>query len=106
MAAAAVATLAHIYNGEDTSQLLGDAINENENENNLQPSFQFGNANDFQLLIQSAFQTLVKSDLDGEELEHSYGSASQGLWMHAPSAKNMQRLLNKVTLKVRSIVIV
>ncbi len=52
----------------------------------------------FQLLIKKAVQTLVMSDTDGEELEHSTGSASQGLWLHAPSAKDMQSALDRVVL--------
>ena len=76
-----------------------------ENEKNhkyLQSCLQREVTNDFDLLIQMAIQTLIRSDLDGEELDHSYGSASQGLWIHAPSAKKVQQLLNCLALKVRS----
>ena len=52
-------------------------------------------------LIQKAVRALVKGDTDGEELSHSYGSASQGLWLHAPSAREMQDVLDRVGLKVR-----
>jgi len=54
----------------------------------------------FPLLIQKAARTLVKSDTDGEALVHSYGSESQGLWLHAPSAKEMQAVLDDVVLKM------
>ncbi|KAL3807568.1 hypothetical protein ACHAXA_006469 [Cyclostephanos tholiformis] len=54
---------------------------------------------DFQLLIQMAIQTLVRSDTDGDELVHSYGSASQGLWLNLPAAKELQGLLDRVALK-------
>lgn len=56
---------------------------------------------DFQLLIQMAILTLVRSDTDGNELVHSYGSASQGLWLNLPAAKELQGLLDRVVLKVR-----
>jgi len=55
---------------------------------------------DFQQLIEKAVLTLVKSDTDGEELDHSTGSASQGLWVHAPAAKEMQRELDNIVLKM------
>ncbi|KAL9185295.1 hypothetical protein ACHAXT_003072 [Thalassiosira profunda] len=55
----------------------------------------------FRTLIQKAVRALVKGDTDGEELSHSYGSASQGLWLHAPSAREMQDVLDRVGLKVR-----
>ena len=54
----------------------------------------------FQLLIQKAVRTLVMSDTDGDEATHAYGSASQGLWLHTPAAKEMQGVLDKVVLKV------
>ena len=57
---------------------------------------------DFQLLIQMAILTLVRSDTDGNELVHSYGSASQGLWLNLPAAKELQGLLDRVVLKVRA----
>lgn len=57
---------------------------------------------DFRLLIRKAARTLVKSDTDGEELDHSYGSASQGLWLHAPAARDMQGVLDDMALKVRA----
>ena len=70
--------------------------------NNQPANIQLGDAsNDFQLLIQKAIQTLVKSDTDGDELVHSYGSASQGLWLNPPAAKELQWLLDRVVLKVR-----
>ncbi len=56
----------------------------------------------FQHLIQKAVQTIIKSDTDGDELEHSYGSASQGLWLHSKSAREMQSLLDRIVLQVRS----
>ena len=56
----------------------------------------------FQHLIQKAVQTILKSDTDGDELEHSYGSASQGLWLHSKSAREMQSLLDRIVLQVRS----
>ena len=56
----------------------------------------------FHLLIQKAVQTIIKSDTDGDELEHSYGSASQGLWLHSKSAREMQSLLDQIVLQVRS----
>ena len=56
----------------------------------------------FQILIQKAVQTIIKSDTDGDELEHSYGSASQGLWLHSKSAREMQSLLDRIVLQVRS----
>ncbi len=55
----------------------------------------------FDILVKRAIQTLYKSDTDGEELDHSYGSASQGLWLHSPTAKEMQKLLDRMVLKVR-----
>lgn len=85
--------------GLGASQMQGDDIDKNQNI--LQTHLQLEDTTDFHLLIYAAIQTLIHSDLDGEELDHSYGSASQGLWMHAPSAKKMQQLLNRVTLKVR-----
>ena len=60
-------------------------------------------ATDFQHVIHKAIQTLVMSDTDGDELDHSYGSASQGLWLHTPTAKEMERMLNRLVLKVRYI---
>lgn len=64
---------------------------------------QLGDASkDFQLLIQMAIQTLVRSDTDGDELVHSYGSASQGLWLNLPAAKELQGVLDRVVLKVRA----
>ena len=59
-------------------------------------------ATDFQHVIHKAIQTLVMSDTDGDELDHSYGSASQGLWLHTPTAKEMERMLNRLVLKVCS----
>jgi hypothetical protein len=56
----------------------------------------------FHLLIQKAVQTIIKSDTDGDELEHSYGSASQGLWLHSKSARGMQSLLDRIVLQVSS----
>ena len=56
----------------------------------------------FHLLIQKAVQTIIKSDTDGDELEHSYGSASQVLWLHSKSAREMQSLLDRIVLQVRS----
>jgi hypothetical protein len=91
-----------------TSRNQGDDMEGNRNDakigdiNNLQSFLPLEDANnDFHQLIQAAIQTLVRSDVDGEELDHSYGSASQGLWMHAPTAKTMQQLLNRLALKVR-----
>lgn len=81
------------------SEMQGDDVE--KNQKNLQTHLQLEDTTDFHLLMHAAIQTLIHSDLDGEELDHSYGSASQGLWMHAPSAKKMQQLLNRVTLKVR-----
>jgi hypothetical protein len=59
-------------------------------------------ASAFQLLIQKAVHTIIKSDTDGDELEHSYGSASQGLWLHSKSAREMQSLLDRIVLQVSS----
>ena len=91
-----------------TSRNQGDDMEGNRNDakigdiNNLQSFLPLEDANnDFHLLIQAAIKTLVRSDVDGEELDHSYGSASQGLWMHAPTARTMQQLLNRLALKVR-----
>ena len=55
----------------------------------------------FQQLIQKAVNTLIKSDTDGEELDHSTGSASQGLWIHAPAGKELKGVLDRVELQVR-----
>lgn len=81
---------------------MGDNQISYDETNNQPANIQLGDAsNDFQLLIQKAIQTLVKSDTDGEELVHSYGSASQGLWLNPPAAKELQWLLDRVVLKVR-----
>ena len=57
----------------------------------------------FQHLIQKAVQTIIKSDTDGDELEHSYGSASQGLWLHSKSGREMQSLFDRIVLQVSSL---
>ena len=88
---------------------IRDSYTDEEGENqisldktNNQPAIEPGNnaRNDFHLLIQTAIQTLVKSDTDGDELVHSYGSASQGLWLNSSAAKELQSLLDRVVLKV------
>jgi hypothetical protein len=33
-------------------------------------------------------------------LQHSYGSASQGLWLHSTSAKEMQSVFDQIVLQV------
>lgn len=94
--------------GGDTMQ-TSDSTNKNNEPKKLQTNdnMQLDNNSNididgFQLLVQKAIQTLVRSDTDGEELDHSYGSASQGLWVHAPAAKEMQGVLDKVVLQVRA----
>lgn len=92
-------------NGEDSASTMhvdGEFIVKSRHGDQIGEMKNGQNANDFQLLVQAALETLVRSDLDGEELDHSYGSASQGLWMHAPTAKKLEQLLNRVGLKVRS----
>mmetsp|Transcript_13871 Transcript_13871/g.30241 ORF Transcript_13871/g.30241 Transcript_13871/m.30241 type:complete len:778 (+) Transcript_13871:163-2496(+) len=71
-----------------------------DDQKKLETDIQLENIDGFQFLIQKAVETLVMSDTDGEELKHSTGSASQGLWIHAPAAKEMQGVLDKVVLKM------
>ena len=73
----------------------------NDNSNLQSPLDNMINIDAFQLLIQKAIHTLIMSDTDGEELDHSYGSASQGLWVHSPSAKELQNIIDRLVLKVR-----
>ena len=81
---------------------LGKALQSTNDNSNLQPSLEnMINIDAFQLLIQRAMHTLIMSDTDGEELDHSYGSASQGLWVHSPSAKELQNIIDRLVLKVR-----
>ena len=80
---------------------LGKALQSTNDNSNLQPSLEnMINIDAFQLLIQRAMHTLIMSDTDGEELDHSYGSASQGLWVHSPSAKELQSIIDRLVLKV------
>jgi len=44
----------------------------------------------FMELIRSATNTLTSSDTSENEIEHSYGSASQGQWICNRAAANMQ----------------
>lgn len=54
----------------------------------------------FTKLIQSATGILTSSDLSENEIEHSYGSASQGQWICSKSAGEMQRdVLEKICVK-------
>ncbi|KAL3765258.1 hypothetical protein ACHAWO_001199 [Cyclotella atomus] len=46
--------------------------------------------NVFTKLIQSATKTLLSSDVSENEIEHSYGSASQGQWICSRAARKMQ----------------
>jgi hypothetical protein len=46
--------------------------------------------NVFTKLIQSATKTLLSSDISENEIEHSYGSASQGQWICSRAARKMQ----------------
>ena len=80
---------------------LGKALQSTNDNSNLQPLANMINIDAFQLLIQRAIHTLIMSDTDGEELDHSYGSASQGLWVHSPSAKELQNIIDRLVLKVR-----
>jgi hypothetical protein len=45
----------------------------------------------FTNLIRAATQTLTSSDISENEIEHSYGSASQGQWICSKSAGRMQK---------------
>lgn len=59
----------------------------------------------FTQLLKSSTDILTSSDLSENEIEHSYGSASQGQWICSRTAGEMQRdVLEKLVLKqVRSI---
>ena len=82
-----------------TGEITLQSTNDNSN---LQPSLDnMINIDAFQLLIQKGIHTLIMSHTDGEELDHSYGSASQGLWVHSPSAKELQNIIDRLVLKVR-----
>jgi hypothetical protein len=63
------------------------------------------NDNAFTRLLKSSTDILTSSDLSENEIEHSYGSASQGQWICSRTAGEMQRdVLEKLVLKqVRSI---
>ncbi len=78
-------------NEDRNTQTMSTAIEKNLKY--LKSCLQREDRNDFDLLIQTAIQTLIRSDLNGEELDHSYGSASQGLLIHAPSAKKCNNCL-------------
>ncbi|KAL7539402.1 hypothetical protein ACHAXR_011870 [Thalassiosira sp. AJA248-18] len=88
-----------------TSQKLGDDIVLSPSDDSSNDQTQRDNDDDggFQLLIQKSVQTLLKSDTDGDELDHSYGSASQGLWIHSRAAEEMQGVLDRVALKLRMV---
>lgn len=59
----------------------------------------------FTKLIQSATGILTSSDTSENEIEHSYGSASQGQWICSKAAGEMQRdVLEKMCLKQVNIV--
>lgn len=54
----------------------------------------------FKKLIQSAANIITSSDLSDNEIEHSYGSASQGQWICSKTAGEMQRdVLERLILK-------
>ncbi|KAL3794145.1 hypothetical protein HJC23_012852 [Cyclotella cryptica] len=54
----------------------------------------------FGQLVQSATQTLTSSDVSENEIEHSYGSASQGQWICSRTAGEMQKtVLDSLVLK-------
>ena len=78
-----------------TGEITSATQRTDDNYSNLQP------LDAFQQLIQKAIHTLIMSDTDGEELDHSYGSASQGLWVHSPSAKELQNIIDRLVMKVR-----
>lgn len=51
---------------------------------------QYSDGGTFTTLIQSAANILTASDVSENEIEHSYGSASQGQWICSKSASKMQ----------------
>ncbi|KAL7484439.1 hypothetical protein ACHAW6_010965 [Cyclotella cf. meneghiniana] len=58
------------------------------------------NTDMFTLLVRSATKTLTSSDVSENEIEHSYGSASQGQWICSRTAEDMQReVLDGMVLK-------
>lgn len=57
-------------------------------------------ADSFSKLVQKAVETLVESDVKDGESEHSYGSASQGMWLNAKAGQELQTLLNRIILQV------
>jgi len=56
-------------------------------------------ADSFSKLVQKAVETLVESDVKDGESEHSYGSASQGMWLNAKAGQELQTLLNRLILQ-------
>ena len=88
------ATTAAITSADDDTTSIpnnGPLLQQKSNNNN--PSA-------FELLAQTAINTLLKSDVDTDENEHAYGSASQGLWINSMAAKEMQNVLDRVVLQV------
>ena len=70
MVAAAEASHQNIEGFTSTMHGDSDTIEDNRHGDQIGEMKNGQNANDFQLLVQAALQTLVRSDLDGEELDH------------------------------------
>ena len=54
---------------------------------------------DLSSLVRCAVDALVASDRDGDSLTHSYGSESQGLWVHGPSAEVLGDMMGRVQVR-------
>jgi len=54
---------------------------------------------DLSSLVRCAVDALVASDRDGDSLTHSYGSESQGLWVHGPSAEELGEMMGRVQVR-------